>query len=764
MITPNLFLLVLCLCGQTETASVLSKQMDDRPTLLPRPLELEAGDGSFVLGAASRIVYHPDGQPQKKVAEQLATWVEAQTGHRLPVGPSSGGSIAPQTILLTTDNADESLGMEGYQLVVEPAGIVLRASSAAGLFYASQTLRQMLPSTPLATQGTGNDVSIPAMRIRDRPRFQWRGLLLDCSRHFMTKEFVKRYIDLLAFHKLNVLHWHLTDDQGWRIEIKKYPKLTEVGAWRNEGGERYGGFYTQDDIREIVAYATERHVLVVPEIEMPGHCMATLASYPELSCTGGPFTVGTHRGVYKHVYCVGNDQTFEFLENVLSEIVDLFPGEFVHIGGDECTKARWHECPKCEARLRNEGLCDESELESYFVRRISRFLRKKDRRIIGWDETLLGNIEPDAVIQSWRGMGAAVTAAWMGHDVIVSPTSHCYLDFPYEPDPAQPSWLGVISLHRMYQFEPIPHVLSEAHRRHILGAEAAVWTEHIPQDDVDGMVFPRLCAFAEVMWSPEESRDWADFAARMQRHYDRLDALGVTYYVRPPQVTTEDRAFTDSLVVELSNPNAVGEIRYTLDGSPPTAESPLYEGLILLRGPALLKARTFWPNGRASAVVEAQFDQQRLRPAETLKPSLPGLIYGYYEGPIGHMPDVDGKQPLLTGIAERIDLTPRQRDESYALVFNGSIKVPSDGVYTFYLHAEDECRLCIGTQAVVVNEEGNSISERLGQIALAAGCHPIMVLYRENVGAGYLRVLYKGPGIAKQTIPANTLFHAPGPY
>jgi hexosaminidase len=346
----------------------------------------------------------------------------------------------------------------------------------------------------------------------------------------MSKEFIKRYIDLLAYHKMNVFHWHLTEDQGWRIEIKKYPKLTQIGAWRGPDDERYGGLYTQDDVREIVAYARSHYVTIVPEIELPGHCTAALAAYPELSCTGGPFEVSRRWGIHKEIYCAGNDETFAFLEGVLSEVIELFPSEYVHIGGDEVPKDRWKGCPKCQARIKAEGLAGEDELQSYFIRRIEKYLNSRGRRLIGWDEILEGGLAPHATVQSWRGMDGAIAAARAGHDVIVSPTSHCYLNFPQEPDPSAPEWMGLIALEQIYSFEPTPPELTAEQARHVLGGEGNVWTEYAPQERVDYQAFPRLCALAEVLWSPKGQRDWDDFQERMTVHYRRLDALGVQYH------------------------------------------------------------------------------------------------------------------------------------------------------------------------------------------------------------------------------------------
>ncbi|HEY3244253.1 MAG TPA: beta-N-acetylhexosaminidase [Phycisphaerae bacterium] len=502
--------------------------------VVPRPLRAEARSGEFALTDAT-IIWVPPAQGEHaamSIGEYLAACVGASLGLKLRVSEFEARPPASGIVLDTSAKIGSE---EGYELSVTPSVVVLRAfkSKPRGWFWGVQTLRQLLPSEPVQRHAQASPWSIPCLYVADQPRYRWRGMLLDCGRHFMSKAVVKRYIDLLAYHKLNVLHWHLTEDQGWRIEIKKYPRLTEIGAWRGEGDQRYGGFYTQAEIREIVDYARSRYVTIVPEIEMPGHCRAALAAYPELSCTGGPFKVGTEWGVYEDVYCAGNNRTFEFLEDVLAEVVELFPSEFVHIGGDECPKTRWQACGKCQARIKAEGLKDEHELQSYFIRRIEKFLTGKHRRLIGWDEILEGGLAPNATVQSWRGLDGAIAAASAGHDVISSPTTDCYFNFPHEPDPAAPDWMGVISLEKAYSFEPTPSELSPEAARHILGAEGNVWTELITADNLDRLAFPRLCALAEVTWSPKELRDWDDFSARMKTHYRRLDALGVKYHTAP---------------------------------------------------------------------------------------------------------------------------------------------------------------------------------------------------------------------------------------
>jgi len=437
--------------------------------------------------------------PATRASPSIIPWPAEVT---FAEGLFAGGDDA---ITLTSDDADLTLGNEGYELQVTPTRITVRAPEPAGLFYGSQTLDQLLASRP-----------IPALRMVDRPRFRWRGLMLDEARHFFGKKFVKRVIDLLALHKLNIFHWHLCDDQGWRLEIKKYPRLTEVGAWRAAEGQPYGGFYTQADIHDVVTYARSRFVTVVPEIEMPGHATAALASYPELSCAGGPFDVATRWGIFEDVFCAGNDATFAFLEDVLGEVLELFPSKFIHIGGDECPKTRWKTCSKCQKRIRDERLNDERELQSYFIRRIGRFLNVHGRQLIGWDEILEGGLAPHAAVMSWRGMTGAVAAARAGHDVVVSPTSHCYLDYSYEK----------LDLETAYSLDPIPAELTDEQHNHILGAQGNMWTELTPTVvDVERQIWPRLCALAEVAWSPPGQRDFAGFSARLTTHLHQLLAV-----------------------------------------------------------------------------------------------------------------------------------------------------------------------------------------------------------------------------------------------
>jgi hexosaminidase len=502
--------------------------------IIPRPKKVEWEKGRFELSSATQIIYSNDAA--KDEAEMLASFLRPATGLPLSVAPLKAGANLPNSILLELHpGLESSLGNERYILVVIRNGICITAATPAALFYGGQTLRQLLPPAIYAkTKQEGVKWTVPCCNIDDKPRFPWRGLLLDDCRHFFGKDFAKRTIDLLAIHKMNTLHWHLTEDQGWRIEIKKYPKLTEVGSWRDQtmgDGKRYGGFYTQDDVREIVAYAAKNHVTVVPEIEMPGHALGALTAYPQLSCTGGPFKVRTVWGVEKDVYCAGNDATFDFVRDVLDEVVGLFPSPFIHIGGDECPKDRWKQCPKCQARIKAEGLKNEHELQSYFIRKIEEHLASKGRRLIGWDEILEGGLPPKATVMSWHGLSGAMAAAESGHDYVATPTSHCYLDYPYTN----------ISLDKAYSLEPVPAALSPDKQAHCLGVQGNMWSERTPLPaDMDRQTWPRLCALAEVGWSPKELRNLADFHTRMESHSARLDQFGVKIDLtaaNPPKAT-----------------------------------------------------------------------------------------------------------------------------------------------------------------------------------------------------------------------------------
>jgi hexosaminidase len=510
------------------------------PGLVPLPLKMEVGAGVFKLQAWTRILVDAKAA---ETGRYLAERLGPATGWSFQLGAETeppGGNIL---LLSTTRRANPALGAEGYELIVTEDFVVIRAPGPAGLFYGVQSLLQLLPPTVFGAKPAGRgDWTIQCVRIEDQPRFEWRGLLLDVSRHFFTKDEVKELLDLMALHKLNRLQMHLTDDQGWRIEIKSYPRLTEVGAWRKGIGfgldpkastaygpdGRYGGYYTQADLRELVAYGAARHITIVPEIEMPGHASAALAAYPRFSCSGKGYT--TDGGIFPGVYCPGNEETFEFLQSILAEVIELFPGKYIHIGGDEVPKGNWQKCAKCQARKAAEGLKDEKELQSYFVRRLEKFINSKGRSLIGWSEILEGGLAQNAAVMDWIGGGAE--AAGAGHDVVMTPTTHCYFDYYQSKDQAaEPRAIGgFLPLDQVYSLEPMPAKLEARYQSHILGAQGNLWTEYVPSfKHSQYMIFPRLCALAEVAWSAKSSRNYADFARRLRAHLERLDQLGVNY-------------------------------------------------------------------------------------------------------------------------------------------------------------------------------------------------------------------------------------------
>ncbi len=560
------------------TAYLTVSFAQSRLKIIPEPDSIIYKEGTFTLSSATTITHD-------KQFFKLAVYLSQQLDLFTKVAPAvmnSNVTMGSNIISLGIDSASVPSNTEGYLLDISHERVVVRARTEAGLFIAIQTLLQIFPVAD-SDQHILKYI-VPCCTITDYPRFSWRGMNLDCCRHFFTKDFIKRYIDLLALYKFNIFHWHLTDDQGWRIEIKKYPRLTQIGGWRaDSGSSAYGGFYTQEEIKEIVAYAQSRYITVIPEIEMPGHCTASLAAYPENSCTGGPFEVATAWGVFRDVYCAGKESTFAFLQDVLAEVMDLFPSHYIHIGGDEVPKYRWEACPYCQKRIKDEGLKNEDELQSYFVKRIAKFVESKGREIIGWDEILQGGIAAGPVIQSWRGIDGAVQAARSKHYTIVSPGDYTYFD----------NSVNELSIDTVYSFDPMPSGLDTDQAQYILGTEANIWTEHITQDSIDMKAFPRLLALSEDAWTQPGKKDFANFHDRLVASYDRLNFLGVEYGLEKKAILYVTKVDTVSrdFVVNLNSTQANTQIRYTLDGTIPTLRSPLYEDPITFRGAAELIAR-----------------------------------------------------------------------------------------------------------------------------------------------------------------------------
>ena len=640
--------IVLCSCGSH----------DPQIAIVPYPNHLETGRGTYrVTDRPVTCDSRTDERTQRAVvgfAARLAT----VTGGTNPV--TVADEVPASGIRFVTD---KSLPAEGYELNVDGEGIEVRASQFPGFLYALQSLEQLLPAAVYGTEPAPDAAwEVPCVKIADAPRFAYRGMHLDVARHFFSVDEVKRYIDVMAIHKLNTLHWHLTDDQGWRIEIKRYPELTAVGSirkatvvrkeWGTYDGTPYGGFYTQDEIRDVVKYAADRGVTVIPEIDLPGHMLAALTAYPELGCTGGPYEVWGRWGVADDVLCPGREKTFEFLEGVLTEVMELFPSEYIHIGGDECPKVRWEKCPRCQAKIRQLGLKDDGEhtaehyLQSYVTDRIGKFLAQHGRRIIGWDEILEGRAPSDAVVMSWRGSEGGIAAAKLGHDVIMTPNSHFYFDYYQSLDTdAEPFGIGgYIPMEQVYSYDPAFPELTPEQQKHILGVQANLWTEYVLSDEhLEYMLLPRLAALSEVQWCLPETKDWNRFIGsfRMDKIYSQLGCefakhiFGVTasYAVDPEK---------GGVVMTLTTQGGA-PIRYTLDGSDPTASSPLYKAPVTIGESCTFKAAAL-REGMQTPVYTRKFDFNKatgrriaLNAAPTLKYTYGGaslLVDGYRGGPV----------------------------------------------------------------------------------------------------------------------------------
>jgi len=563
----GLWLLVGCTSKKETQPDYLSAE---EIQIIPKPKELKVDSGYFIIDENTIILAYQD---VKSEAEYLKKLIESSSSFKIEIKYIEGifpTDIQPNTIQLF-GRYESMESNEAYKLSINKDVLLIAAGQkkgvgfcgtgylgkeipSQGLMHGIQTLRQLFVNE-FHSEEKRDAWYLPILTIKDAPKFKHRGLLLDCARHFYKKEVVKKYIDLLALYKMNVLHWHLTEDQGWRIAIDKYPKLTEIGAWRTElDGSKYGGFYTKDDIREIVAYAQERHITVIPEIELPGHSQAAIAAYPHLSCTGKQVEVANDWGVFKEIYCAGNDSVFTFLEDVLTEVMELFPSKYIHIGGDETPKYRWKHCNKCQQRIKDENLTDEHGLQSYFISRIEKFLNKNGRQLIGWDEILEGGLSPNATVQSWRGLEGGIEAANTNHNAIMSPTSHCYFDYD----------LKAIDLEKVYSFDPIPTALVKEKQHFIIGGECNMWTEHVPdENNLDSKVFPRLLAMSEVLWSYPKERDYEEFYEKVQHHYPLLKNLGVNYGLENNPATINSKIHNGKVLVSATPGNIDLKLSYS---------------------------------------------------------------------------------------------------------------------------------------------------------------------------------------------------------
>lgn len=597
---------MLAVIACNESAGPNDTAPKAKVNIIPLPAQLQETKDSFLLDKQTVLVARTESE--KKTAALFNAWLSGLSGYELQIKDS----ITHNAIVMLVTDGEVKRPAESYSISTSKDRIQIHCTDDAGLFYGMQTLIQLLPAQK------ANAFWIPGVAIDDQPRFSYRGLHLDVCRHMFPVEFIKKYIDLMAMHKFNTFHWHLTDDQGWRIEIKKYPKLQEIASRRKESmighykdqkfdGKPYGGFYTQEQVKEVVQYAKDRHVTVIPEIEMPGHALAALAAYPYLGCKGGPYEVGTKWGVLDDVFCAGNDSVFVFLQDVLDEVIPLFPGKYIHIGGDECPKVRWEKCPKCQKRMHEHGLKDEHALQSYFIQRMEKYVNSKGRQIIGWDEILEGGLAPNATVMSWRGIEGGIDAAQQHHDVIMTPGNYMYFDHYQSQGKNEPIAIGGFTpVSKVYSFEPVPAELSADEAKYILGAQANLWTEYIGNaEHVEYMVYPRAIALAEVLWSKPEKKDFDNFLERLKAHLPRLDMKNVNYAKHVFEVRGSIENEQGGVQVKLDSKLDGGKIFYTLDSSAPSPKATPYTAPVKIGQTGTFRAAVF----RGDEIYGNEFQQ-----------------------------------------------------------------------------------------------------------------------------------------------------------
>jgi hexosaminidase len=745
-------------------------------TIIPAPLKMEIQAGAFLVNENTTLWLNGLNEEAIKCAGVFFNQLRTASGFPLKIIDE----VKEKNVFEL--NIDHTINdhPEAYHLDVSHDKVKLTGSSWRGLFLGMQSLRQLLPNEVELENRADVEWLIPAVNINDVPRFTWRGMHLDVSRHFFSKQYIKQFLDYMALYKMNTFHWHLTDDQGWRIEIKKYPELTEKGAFREinnhdkvcnerakenpdfvitpeffkevDGKKLYGGYYTQEDIKEIVAYAAARNIMVVPEIDMPGHFKAAIDNYPEVSCFGRPDWGHT----FSSPLCAGNEEAYKLVENILLEVMELFPSPYMHIGADEVEKTNWKKCKKCQSRIKKEKLADEHELQSYFVHRIEKFINSKGKKMIGWDEILEGGMSESATMMYWRGWvpNAPKEAVEQGNDVIMSPTSHCYFD--YEQNKG--------TLEHLYGFDPVPDGLTEEQAERIIGGQGNIWTEYIPSEArADYMAMPRMIALSEALWTPKEKKNWGNFFDRIGSHFNRLDVMMVNYRIPDIGGLYDSQVFINSDTISLTSQVEDQEIRYTIDGTTPTKNSHLYAGPIVVNQSMTFKARPFSKAGVGGDVLFSEFKKQIPIKSVELNKSEPGVECIYFEGKswknVSDIGIKDVKKGTYTLPAIVLPAIAKKRRTNYALKYKTYIKVDRDDVYTFSLLCDDAGVLKIGNQIVIDNDGMHAPVKKVGQIALTKGLHPLELDYIEGGGGGTLKLKILNENKVFTELDASVLYH-----
>lgn len=766
---------ILLICFLLAINFLQAQSQDPNLGIIPAPQNITINKGYFSVNANTALQYETESD--RKNAEVFQALVKEKEGFQLVLAKNF--IKAPESIISFNSVFTNIANKEGYQIIVNGNGIQINGQEN-GVFYAMQTLSQLYLTHLESHQ-------IPQCEIKDQPRYPYRGLHLDVGRHFFSISIIKKYIDLMAMYKLNNFHWHLTEDQGWRIEIKKYPKLTQIGSLRAQtlignyhdrmpqwfDGEPYGGFYTQEEIKEVVAYAEKKYINVIPEIEMPGHSMAALAAYPELGCglNPGPYKTAEKWGVFPDIYCAGKDQTFDFLQDILTEVMALFPSKYIHIGGDEAPKTIWKTCAYCQKRIQTERLKNEEGLQSYFIHRIEKFVNSKGRSIIGWDEILEGGLAPNATVMSWRGVAGGIAAAQQKHSVIMSPsTNGVYLDHTQGRSDQEPVSIGGDGrIAKIYAYNPTPASLTPEQQKYILGVQANMWTEYIPTENkLNYMLYPRIYAVSEIAWTNPIRKDFKNFNEnRVPIHLGLLDK-STTFYRVPEVIGAKDTTINvnDSLSFDFK-PSVVGaKIYYTIDGYTPNESTNLYTTPFTVRVPKgeirPIKSLVITPSGKRSAITTTLLVNRDTLNADTAAKikNAGTLRYYYVPGKFSSTLAIDTNMATQKGLVNQISINKIiGKAREYGLVFIGFVKVNENATFEFSLHSDDGSKLYIDDQLIIDNDGKHARYERAAGVALKSGLHKIKVAYFDDGPGATLQVFVKGTDGNKIEIPSVMLFN-----
>lgn len=734
--------------------------------IIPAPASMKKLSGEFVFDQSTVI-------KADNATDRVAVYLNDYLKNRLSFNSKVTTGAVPRkhTSVIITSKGAEKLSAEGYRLTITPTQVTIIGKDA-GLFYGLQSLLQLFPLEKTTI------IKLPCVEIEDQPRFGYRGMMLDVSRHFFTAEEVKKFIDLMAIYKLNYFHWHLVDNEGWRMEIKKYPRLTEVGGYRTTtmiGSNRdwfdkvpYGGFYTQEQVKDVVKYASDRFVTIIPEIEMPAHSIAALRAYPELKCEK-PADSKNDR-LYNYIYCP-TEETFKFLEDILTEVIAIFPAQYIHIGGDEANKVPWKESVFCQNLMKELKLKDEHELQSYFIQRMEKFINTKGRTIIGWDEILEGGLAPNAIVMSWRGEDGGIAAAQQKHNVIMTPgTTGLYFDHAQSTSEMEPFNFGgyinnVATLEKAYRYNPVPASLTPEQQKYILGVQANIWGEFIgTQAKVEYMAYPRMQALAENAWTPLEKKNYKDFLEnRLPHHLSYLDLHNINYRVPTAMKSIDTTMIGEEFTFELKAPFPGCRIYYSINGRVPGDTDWEYKEPLKFFVPPNekreLQTLVITPAGRRSVVTRTILYNKTPLPATTPAKTEPGLSYKILKGTFASVELLETLHPIDSGITANLSTADfRKKNPTFGLILEGLIRVDADAPYTFSMYSDDGAQLFIDNELVIDNDKPCKF-EKMGAIPLTRGYHKIRIKYFDKGAASSIKLFISGPGIERKEVNESMLFH-----